>query len=58
MKLEVSDEQVNQVIQGIPVFQQGGSFSLRRYDAFLAQQRLTKAAFEEDVRLRLLLQEL
>jgi peptidyl-prolyl cis-trans isomerase D len=58
MKLEVSDEQVNQTIQGIPVFQQGGSFSLRRYEAFLAQQRMTKAAFEEDIRQGLLLQEL
>lgn len=58
MKLEVSDDQVNQTIQSIPVFQQGGSFSLRRYEAFLSQQRLTKAAFEEDIRQRLLLQEL
>lgn len=58
MKLEVSDDQVSQTIQGIPLFQQGGAFSLRRYEAFLYQQRLTKAAFEDDVRQRLLLQEL
>ncbi|MGE5258232.1 MAG: SurA N-terminal domain-containing protein [Hyphomicrobiales bacterium] len=58
MKLEVSDDQVSQAIQSIPLFQQGGIFSLRRYEAFLNQQRLTKAAFEEDIRQRLLLQEL
>jgi peptidyl-prolyl cis-trans isomerase D len=58
MKLEISDELVSQTIQGLPVFQQGGSFSPRRYDAFLSQQRLTRAAFEEDVRQRLLFQEL
>src|SRR5512139_262032 len=50
MKLEVGDDEVNQAIQGIPLFQQGGSFSLRRYEGFLFQQRLTKAAFEEDIR--------
>jgi peptidyl-prolyl cis-trans isomerase D len=58
MKLEVSDAQVNQAIQGIPAFQQGGVFSLRRYDAFLLQQRLTKATFEEDIRQSLLFQQL
>ena len=58
MKLEVSDAQVNQTIQSIPIFQQGGSFSLRRYDAFLLQQRMTKTAFEEDIRQSLLVREL
>lgn len=58
LKLEASDEQVNQTIQAIPAFQQGGSFSLKRYEGFLFQQRLTKAAFEEDIRQGLLLQAL
>jgi len=46
----VSDEAVAQVIQTAPVFQDGGKFSRELYQAFVRNQNLSEAQFEERLR--------
>jgi peptidyl-prolyl cis-trans isomerase D len=53
--LRVTDQEVNVQIYAIPAFHEGGVFSIRRYDDVLQRLRITKAAFEDDVRHKLLL---
>jgi peptidyl-prolyl cis-trans isomerase D len=48
--MEVSDEELNARIQTIPAFQEGGRFSLRRYQEFLRGRRMSAAQFETEVR--------
>jgi peptidyl-prolyl cis-trans isomerase D len=50
--LAVDDEELNAQIQAIPAFQDGGRFTLRRYDEVLRRSGYTKSAFESDVRRR------
>ena len=52
-RLDVSDEELNAQIHAIPAFQEGGRFSLKRYEDVLRRVGLTKTAFEEDARRRL-----
>lgn len=52
-RLEVSDEELNAQIHAIAAFQEGGRFSLKRYEDVLKRVGLGKAAFEEDARRRL-----
>jgi peptidyl-prolyl cis-trans isomerase D len=52
-RLDVSDEELNAQIHAIPAFQEGGRFSLKRYEDVLRRIGLTKTAFEEDARRRL-----
>jgi len=51
--LEVSDEELNAQIHGMAVFQEGGRFSLKRYEEVLRRSNVTKTAFESDMRRRL-----
>jgi hypothetical protein len=48
--LEVTDEELSAQIQVVPAFQDGGRFSLKRYQEFLRRRGLTEVAFENDVR--------
>ncbi len=48
--LEVSDEELNAQIQAFPALQEGGRFTLRRYQEFLKRRGLTATAFETDLR--------
>jgi len=59
MRLSVSSEQLQQALVGIEIFQEDGQFSLRRYQAWLAQQRgMSPAAFEAQFSQDLLIQQL
>lgn len=51
--LEVSDEELNAQIHAFPAFQEGGRFTLKRYDEALKRVGYTKAGFEEEMRRRL-----
>jgi peptidyl-prolyl cis-trans isomerase D len=51
--LAASDEELNAQIHAIGAFQEGGRFSLKRYEEVLRRVGLTKASFEEDTRRRL-----
>jgi peptidyl-prolyl cis-trans isomerase D len=51
--LTVTDEELNAQIHAFPAFQEGGRFTLRRYDEVLRRLGYTKPAFEEDLRRRL-----
>jgi peptidyl-prolyl cis-trans isomerase D len=50
----ISDAELRQSIKEIPVFQENGQFSERRYLGLLARSRITPATFEEQERRRLL----
>jgi peptidyl-prolyl cis-trans isomerase D len=52
-RLEATDEELNAQIQGITWFQEGGRFSLKRYEEVLRRSNMAKTAFEDDVRRRL-----
>jgi peptidyl-prolyl cis-trans isomerase D len=52
-RLDVNDDELNAQIHAIPVFQEGGRFSLKRYEEVLRRASLTKTAFEDDTRRRL-----
>ncbi|MDD5450879.1 MAG: SurA N-terminal domain-containing protein [Desulfovibrionales bacterium] len=52
--IRVSDEEINEYIHSMPVFNEGGRFSEERYRGILENARLTPAAFEEDLRKELL----
>lgn len=57
-RLAIPDEQIVQVIAGINEFQVNGKFDKKRYDSFLANERLSPLAFEARVRDELLGQEI
>jgi peptidyl-prolyl cis-trans isomerase D len=48
--LSIPDEELAASIQNVPGFQQNGVFSGQVYRAFLAQNRITPAAFEQGIR--------
>lgn len=48
--LLATDEEVNVRIQALPVFQDNGVFSVKRYEDLLRRNRLTTAVFEAEVR--------
>jgi peptidyl-prolyl cis-trans isomerase D len=48
--LALTDEELNAQIQAIPAFQEGGRFSLKRYQEFLRRQGVSASGFEADVR--------
>lgn len=48
--LEVSDEELNAQMHAVPAFQDGGRFSMKRYEDFLKARNMSKTAFESDVR--------
>jgi peptidyl-prolyl cis-trans isomerase D len=52
-RLDVNDEELNTQIHAIPAFQDGGRFSLKRYEEILRRIGLSKTAFEDDMRRRL-----
>jgi peptidyl-prolyl cis-trans isomerase D len=51
--LEISDDELNAHIHAIPEFQEGGRFTLRRYQDVLRRNGYTTAAFEKERRRRL-----
>ncbi|HUW39178.1 MAG TPA: SurA N-terminal domain-containing protein [Rhodocyclaceae bacterium] len=56
--LTTSDAELAQVIQSVPAFQDKGKFSRQRYDAYVAGQDLSPAAFEARLRQDINLQQL
>ncbi|MFZ5993406.1 MAG: SurA N-terminal domain-containing protein [Thermodesulfobacteriota bacterium] len=54
LDIRVSDEEINEYIRSMPVFNEGGRFSEERYRGVLENARLTPAAFEEELRKELL----
>lgn len=57
-KLNVSDEQLREVIAGIPAFHVDGKFSSAQYEAALRGQNMTPAIFENSLRRDLMQQQL
>jgi peptidyl-prolyl cis-trans isomerase D len=53
--LEATDEEVNVQVHAIPVFQENGRFTRKRFDEVLKRAGLTEAAFVTDVRRELTL---
>ena len=51
--LEVGDEELNAQIHAIPAMQEGGRFSMKRYQDFLKRRGSTAATFEAEVRRQL-----
>src|SRR5262249_33605366 len=51
--LGVTDEELNTQIHSFPAFQEGGRFTLRRYDDVLRRLGYTKVGFEDEMRRRL-----
>lgn len=56
-RLGVTNDQLPEVIQQIPYFQEDGKFSRARYEAVLAQQGMNTAMFEDRLRQDLTLQQ-
>lgn len=54
LDIRVSDEEINEYIRSMPVFNEGDRFSEERYRGILENARLTPAAFEEGLRKELL----
>ncbi len=52
-RLDANDDELNAQIHAISAFQEGGRFSLKRYEEILRRIGLTKTAFEDDMRRRL-----
>ena len=48
--LSISDEELNARINAIPIFQENGRFSLKKYQEVLKRRGYTAAAFEAEVR--------
>jgi len=57
-KLVVTDEQLREMIAGLPAFQENGRFSKARYDQLLRAQGLNDVAFEARLRQDVELQQL
>lgn len=51
--LEVTDEELNAQVHALGAFQEGGRFSLRRYEEVLRRLGYTKTRFEAELRRRL-----
>ncbi|HSE93078.1 MAG TPA: SurA N-terminal domain-containing protein [Methylomirabilota bacterium] len=51
--LEVDDEELNAQIHAMPAFQDGGRFTLKRYEDVLRRLGYNKTSFEDDMRRRL-----
>lgn len=51
--LGVSDEELNVQIYAIPAFQEGGRFTLKRYEEVLRRAGIATGLFEDDMRRRL-----
>lgn len=56
--LTVNDDQLRDTISSIPALQEGGKFSMSRYEAALRNQGLSQAGFEARLRQDLTLQQL
>ena len=56
--LTTSDAELAQVIESVPAFQDKGKFSRQRYEAYVAGQDLSPAAFEARLRQNINLQQL
>jgi peptidyl-prolyl cis-trans isomerase D len=56
--LVVTDEQLRDIIIGLPAFQEGGKFSKARYDALLRAQGMNDVTFESRLRRDVELQQL
>lgn len=52
-RLEATDEELNAQIHGIAYFQEGGRFSMKRYEEILRRSNVSKTVFEDDIRRRL-----
>jgi peptidyl-prolyl cis-trans isomerase D len=48
--LEIGDEELGAQIQSLPAFQEGGRFTMKRYQDFLKRRGMTAASFETEVR--------
>ena len=48
--LSISDEQLANIIAAVPQLQENGKFSPQRYEAVIAAQGMSKAAFESGIR--------
>jgi peptidyl-prolyl cis-trans isomerase D len=57
-RMLVTDEQVRELIASEPAFQEGGRFSLERYEALLRAQNMSKGEFEQQLRSDLVLRQL
>ncbi len=57
-RLIVTDEQLREIITGLPAFQESGQFSKARYDALLRAQGMSDVAFEARLRRDVELQQL
>ncbi len=57
-RLNVSDEQLREVIAAIPAFQQDGKFSRSQYESALRAENFTPTAFEASLRRDLMTQQL
>ena len=51
--LNVGDEELNAQIHALPAFQEGGRFTLKRYEDVLRRLGYTKGGFEDEMRRRL-----
>jgi peptidyl-prolyl cis-trans isomerase D len=51
--LDINDEELNAQIHAIPQFQENGRFSMKRYEDILKRGKLSKPAFEDDIRRRM-----
>ncbi len=51
--LGVGDEELNVQVHAFPAFQEGGRFTLKRYEEVLRRLGYTKGGFEEEMRRRL-----
>ncbi len=56
--LTTSDAMLAQVIESVPAFQDKGKFSRQRYEAYVAEQDLSPAAFEARLRQNITLQQI
>ena len=56
--LTTSDAVLAQVIESVPAFQDKGKFSRQRYEAYVAEQDLSPAAFEARLRQNITLQQI
>jgi peptidyl-prolyl cis-trans isomerase D len=58
LKVVVSDQALRDFIAGIPALQEGGKFSLARYENVLREQGLSQVGFEHKLRRELVLNQL
>ncbi|HSQ05644.1 MAG TPA: SurA N-terminal domain-containing protein, partial [Burkholderiales bacterium] len=56
--MTLTEQQLQEVIIGIPAFQEGGKFSYPQYERFLRSQNMTPVVFEGRLRQQVLLQQI